>query len=77
MEQQGKEQGMYCPVCKKRMIVINSRSNGDVTLRRYRCECGKNIYTREESVESAKSDLYMLESQIREEQRRDKKWQSK
>lgn len=66
---------MNCPICKSKMIVINSRCNGVVTLRRYKCKCGKSIYTREESVDSARSDLYLLESAIREEKRRELKWQ--
>lgn len=49
---------MICPNCETRMNVMEQKSNGYDTYRRYKCpECGRLLHTEEKATEKAKKKL--------------------
>lgn len=51
---------MNCPKCNSRMKVMEQRSNGFDTYRRYKCpECDWLIHTEEKATDKAKRKLYL------------------
>lgn len=51
---------MNCPKCDARMKVMEQRSNGFNTYRRYKCpDCQWLIHTEEKATDKAKRKLYL------------------
>ena len=48
---------MFCPNCNRKMQVMESKTQDNVTYRRYRCECGVYFHTQEKYDESARNKL--------------------
>ena len=48
---------MICPNCNSKMRVTDSRNVGNVTFRRYSCDCGVKLYTEEKENRVVKSKL--------------------
>lgn len=48
---------MICPNCNRKLRVMESRNQGNVTFRRYVCECGVRLYTKEQEDKDARNKL--------------------
>jgi len=58
---------MRCLNCDNRMRVIDSRSEDNITYRRYRCDgCGAFLYTEEKQDGKAKRKITKLVNQRKE-----------
>ena len=56
---------MICPNCNRKLKVIESRNQGNVTFRRYACDCGVRFYTKEQEDVKAKNKITRIRAKLR------------
>ena len=54
---------MICPNCNRKMKVVESRNQGNVVFRRYACECGARLYSKEQEDDNARNRITRIRAE--------------